>query len=84
MHKNFSHCDIDILTNLSYISKVAECHFNYVVNMKRHRYSAQTWLKLMTRIVLIEHPKHFFILYGNYSASLLAGDTNNKPASYLR
>ena len=38
MHKNFSRCDIDILTNLSYISKVVECHFNCVVNMKRHRY----------------------------------------------
>ena len=38
VHKNFSRCDIDILTNLSYISKVVEYHFNYVVNMKRHRY----------------------------------------------
>ena len=38
MHKNFSRSDIDILTNLSYISKVVECHFNYVVNMKRHSY----------------------------------------------
>lgn len=36
VHKNFSHCDIDILMNLSYISKVIECHFNYVVNTKRH------------------------------------------------
>ena len=36
MHKNLA--DIDILTNLSYFSKVVECHFNYVVNMKRHRY----------------------------------------------
>ena len=40
MHKNFSRSDINILTNLSYISKVVECHFNYVVNMKRHRYGA--------------------------------------------
>ena len=31
-------CDIDILTSLSYISKVVECRFNYVVNTKRHRY----------------------------------------------
>ena len=40
MHKKFSCSDIDILTNLSCISKVVECHFNYVVNMKRHRYGA--------------------------------------------
>ena len=35
---NFSRCNIDILTNLSYISKVVECPFNFIVDMKRHRY----------------------------------------------
>ena len=55
MHKNFSRCDIDILANLSYISKVVECHFNYVVNMKRHRYGViendAEKIKKITRLI---------------------------------
>ena len=31
-------CNIDILTNLSYISEMVECPFNCFVDMKRHRY----------------------------------------------
>ena len=53
MHKNFSRCDIDILTNLSYISKVVECHFNYVVNMKRHRYGVIENDADITRLIYI-------------------------------
>ena len=38
VHKDFIRCSIDILTNLSYISKVVECPFNNIVDMKRYRY----------------------------------------------
>ena len=56
MHKNFSRSDIDVLTNLSYVSKVVECHFNYVVNMKRSNDKCQFFcmLKMVVCCVFVD------------------------------
>ena len=58
--KNFSRCNIDILTNLSYISKSVECLFSYFVDRKRHRYGVIENDANVTRLICRRDDKFLF------------------------